>query len=122
MVPTEVHAVARLPLTVNGKVDRQALLDGLHQTSTAEQVERRDDSLEETIGRIWAEELRVQNVQPDDDFFALGGHSLLVLNVVGRTREAAGVNLRVSELFAAPRLSDFVARVRAADKQPRRRS
>jgi amino acid adenylation domain-containing protein len=117
MIPGELRVVERLPLTPNGKVDRRALLDEVREQPRrpirGEEPET-DESLEDAIASIWAKVLDVPHVRADDDFFALGGDSLLILKVVSQTRERAGVDLRVTELFTAPRLGDFVRRVRAA--------
>jgi amino acid adenylation domain-containing protein len=118
MIPGELRALERLPLTPNGKVDRRALLDEVREQARrpvrGEDADTTDESLEDVVAGIWAEVLDVPHVRAEDDFFALGGDSLLVLKVVSQTREWAGVDLRVTELFTAPRLGEFVRRVRAA--------
>ncbi|MFI1979962.1 amino acid adenylation domain-containing protein [Streptomyces wedmorensis] len=116
MVPGELRILDALPLTANGKVDRRALLERARTAPTsAEPAARqpRGDSLEETVAAIWAEELGVAEVGPEDDFFSLGGHSLMVIKVVNRTRREAAADIPVRALFEAPVLADFVARVRA---------
>ncbi|MFJ8716846.1 amino acid adenylation domain-containing protein [Streptomyces violaceus] len=116
MVPNELRTVDSMPLTPNGKVDRKALLEQARTTSRtagpAPQDDHRVDSLQAAVAGIWAEELGVPEVGLGDDFFDLGGHSLLVANVIRRTRKEIGAQVGARALFQAPRLADFVARVR----------
>ena len=118
MIPGDLRAIERLPLTPNGKVDRRALLAELgeraRQPARGAEADTTSQSVEDVVAGIWAEALEVPHVRADDDFFALGGDSLLVLKVVAQTREWAGIDLRVTELFTAPHFGDFVRRVRAA--------
>ncbi|MEU4062672.1 non-ribosomal peptide synthetase [Streptomyces wedmorensis] len=121
MVPGELRTVDRMPLTPNGKVDRRALLDEARARRGAEapvaEGDGEDDSLEAAVARIWAGELQVAEVLATDDFFDLGGHSLMVVKVIGRTRRELGADIPVRALFEAPRLADFVERVRAGSPQ-----
>lgn len=116
MVPGELRILDGLPLTPNGKVDRRALLERARTVpkSTAPSVrDPHGDSLEAAVAGIWAEELGAAEVGPTDDFFALGGHSLMVIKVVNRTRQELGADVPMRALFEAPVLADFVERVRA---------
>ncbi|MEI5097688.1 non-ribosomal peptide synthetase [Streptomyces sp. PmtG] len=120
MVPNELRTVASLPLTPNGKVDRASLLEQARAAARAA-VPRDttgDDSLQAAVAGIWAEALGVPEVGPQDDFFDLGGHSLLVANVIRRTRKELGAVVGARALFEAPRLADFVERVRAHAETP----
>lgn len=117
MVPNELRTVDSMPLTPNGKVDRKALLEQARATSRtaspAAPDAPRGDSLQAAVAAIWAEELGVSEVGLGDDFFDLGGHSLLVAKVIRRTRTETGAQVGARALFEAPRLADFVERVRA---------
>ncbi|MEU6404721.1 non-ribosomal peptide synthetase [Streptomyces sp. NPDC046985] len=114
MAPSELLILDRMPLTPNGKIDRRALLDGVRAQHAGAGPERGDgDSLEAAVAAIWARELGVAGVRPTDDFFGLGGHSLMVVKVVGSARKECGADIPVRALFEAPRLADFVERVRA---------
>ncbi|MEO3801071.1 amino acid adenylation domain-containing protein [Nonomuraea sp. B1E8] len=89
MIPTHVQVVDELPLTDNGKIDRARLRSLLPRTageSTPAGEEPRDD-LERRLAALWAELLGLQQVGRDQDFFALGGDSLLVTRLAGRVRE-----------------------------------
>ncbi|MFF2012516.1 amino acid adenylation domain-containing protein [Streptomyces sp. NPDC058195] len=99
MVPAEYVVVDELPLTRNGKLDRRALLalevDRPAPRSAATEAEKR-------ICALFAEVLGAGEVGPDDDFFALGGHSFLATRVVVLLREQLGAELSVRSLFEAP--------------------
>ncbi|MEU3662040.1 non-ribosomal peptide synthetase [Streptomyces sp. NPDC032940] len=117
MVPGEVRLVDAMPLTPNGKADRRALLEQARTSARpAAPVPRQSpvaDSLQAAVAAIWADELGVPDVGLGDDFFDLGGHSLLVAKVIRRTRREIGAEIGARALFQAPRLGDFVERVRA---------
>jgi acyl transferase domain-containing protein len=70
-----------------------------------------DLSVAETIQQIWSELLGIPDVRPDQDFFSLGGHSLLGTKVVARIREALDVDLPASALFQTPTIAGLAATV-----------
>ncbi|WP_326948296.1 phosphopantetheine-binding protein [Amycolatopsis sp. NBC_00348] len=74
----------------------------------------------ETIAAVWAEELGVPEVRPEDGFFELGGHSLTALRVVYRVRDEFAVNLSLRDLMSARTLTDFVKTVQSATQTPAR--
>ncbi|WP_030832979.1 non-ribosomal peptide synthetase [Streptomyces hygroscopicus] len=88
MLPSVWQVVDALPRTANGKTDRARLRSWLPRESTPVVVaERPKDELENSLADLWAELLAVERVTRDDDFFDLGGDSLLVARMVGRLRE-----------------------------------
>ncbi|MFF9899233.1 amino acid adenylation domain-containing protein [Streptomyces longispororuber] len=98
LVPAVVTVLDRLPLLANGKLDRAALPAPRFPTR-AYRAPR--TAHEETLCRLFAEVLGVERVGVDDGFTALGGHSLLAMRLVGRVREAVGVELPVAAFFEA---------------------
>ena len=98
MVPASIVALDAWPLTQNGKVDYAALLklEGAPQTAVA----RAPQSVEEqTLCSIFADVLERKSVGVDDDFFALGGHSLAATRVVSRIRTLLGIDLELTAIF-----------------------
>ncbi|WP_340563541.1 amino acid adenylation domain-containing protein [Streptomyces sp. GSL17-111] len=107
MVPALFVAHAALPITGNGKVDRKALLaaDSQGAAQRAEHVEPATQT-ERVLAGVWAEVLRVDRVGVTDNFFDVGGDSILALQVIGLAR-AAGLRLSVADLFRAATLGDL---------------
>ncbi|HVR07369.1 MAG TPA: amino acid adenylation domain-containing protein [Thermoanaerobaculia bacterium] len=112
MVPGTFVALAALPLTAHGKLDRQALpLPAGDAPAADADAGAPRTLLEELLAGIWAEVLEVPRVGIDEDFFALGGHSLRATQVVSRVRRALGMELPLRELFAAPTVAALASRL-----------
>ncbi|NES13762.1 MULTISPECIES: non-ribosomal peptide synthetase [Micromonospora] len=119
MVPATYVFLDALPLTPNNKVDRKALPapeGGRRQVRSAYVPPR--NPVEEVIAGIWAETLGVDRVGVLDDFFALGGHSLLSTRMVARVREAFGVDVPLHRIFSDPTVAGL-ARALTADPAQR---
>ncbi|MEP6802068.1 MAG: amino acid adenylation domain-containing protein [Acidobacteriota bacterium] len=102
MVPSSYIALEKLPMTSTGKLDRRALPEpGETHLSVASFVAPRNP-VEEMLAGIWAHVLRLPSVGIDDDFFSLGGHSLIATQVISRIRDAFGVELPLRSLFESP--------------------
>lgn len=100
MVPSIFTELKELPKTPNGKVDRQALPDSTQNTLASGQDFREAKSEEErTISEIWRGLLDIDNISMNDNFFDLGGFSLLAMRCVARVEEKTGVRLNPRELF-----------------------
>ncbi|RKI63758.1 non-ribosomal peptide synthetase, partial [Corallococcus sp. AB049A] len=115
MVPGAVVVLEALPLNANGKVDRKALPEPEAPTARSTYVAPRTE-VEAKLAAIWAEVLRIPQVGVKDDFFALGGHSLLVTQVVSRIRAETGVELPLRALFDAPTLEALAQRMGTASR------
>jgi pyochelin synthetase len=122
MLPAHVQVVDELPLTDNGKIDRarlRTLLPGTAGESAPGGEEPRDD-LERRLAALWAELLGLPRVYRDQDFFALGGDSLLVTRLAGRVREelaeASGFywDSLVRQLVNQPTVAALAAHLRQA--------
>ncbi|MEO0034211.1 MAG: hypothetical protein RLZZ501_234, partial [Pseudomonadota bacterium] len=114
MIPTTLARLAALPLSANGKVDRAALAARLAEAAPgpAETAEPPRDERERQVAALWGEvlDLDPRRIRRDDDFFRIGGDSLLATRLVARLGHRglrAGHPLRL--LFAHPVLSDFAA-------------
>jgi acyl carrier protein len=118
MVPSAFVALAALPLTANGKIDRRALPapEGRPEQERAYVAPR--TPVEEVLAGIWAEVLRLDRVGVQDNFFDLGGHSLLATQVVSRLREAFSVELPLRALFETPTIMDLAEAIIESEAQP----
>ncbi|MEU2656063.1 amino acid adenylation domain-containing protein [Streptomyces sp. NPDC007325] len=101
LVPGAVVVLDALPLTVNGKPDRAAL-PAPDRPAAAAGGRAPRNAREEVLCALFAEILDVPRVTVDDNFFALGGHSLLGVRLVNRMRGVLGVERTVRDLFRAP--------------------
>jgi amino acid adenylation domain-containing protein len=111
MVPASFTVLDALPLNPNGKVDRKALPAPVRtpSASAAAPLLRPQTALEQQIAEIWQTVLKRDQVGIDDNFFDLGGHSLLLLQVLGRLREQLGRALPVVTLFQYPTIQALAA-------------
>jgi amino acid adenylation domain-containing protein len=111
MVPAQIVTVAALPLTPNGKVDRRALPEPVEEDGLegAGFVAPRE-GLEAAIAGIWCEVLGRTKVGARDNFFDLGGHSLLILKVQATLQTLLGKEIAVVELFEHPTVAALAAR------------
>jgi amino acid adenylation domain-containing protein len=122
MVPSRFIAVAALPRTASGKLDRRALpapppLPARPPGEPATAGVAAHTQSEELLAGIFAEVLGVERVDVEDDFFSLGGHSLLATRVAARVRAAFGVELPLRQLFDTPALGQLARWLEAAARQ-----
>ena len=117
MVPAVIVSVDAVPLTVTGKIDRAAVADLLREWLAAEPRPADEPSNEpaedadpvfRVMRELWQEVLSVDRIGPDDDFFALGGDSLLVMRLTARAR-GRGLRLQPDKVLAAGTLRRVAA-------------
>jgi acyl carrier protein len=103
MVPAVYVSLAELPLTPNGKVDRKQLPapEGGRAPARTGFVAPQAGA-EQAIAAIWKDILKTDPIGVDDNFFDFGGHSLQVVQVQNRLREALGIDVPVLKLFQFP--------------------
>ncbi|HEX6288827.1 MAG TPA: amino acid adenylation domain-containing protein [Herpetosiphonaceae bacterium] len=108
MIPSIVVPLNAFPLTASGKVDRQALpVPHLALSDRAQTYVGPRNELEQAVAAIWEEVLGVERIGIHDNFFALGGHSLLTTQINARVLEQFQVSLPLRGLFEAPTIAEF---------------
>ena len=108
MVPSAFVLLEGLPLSPNGKLDRQRLSALQEPAYVHREYEAPQDEIEEALARIWQALLRVARVGRRDNFFELGGHSLLVPQMMERLR-SLGLSAEIQRVFASPTLKDLAS-------------
>jgi len=108
MVPSAFVMLARLPLSPNGKVDRAALPAPPDRHARFDgTIEAPRTDTEKRIAAIWSEVLGVENLRTRDNFFDVGGHSLLVARVHERLQEAIARDIPIVALFQYPTIGSL---------------
>lgn len=113
MMPSAFVALASLPLTSNGKLDRRALPEPVLADDTAPMRAPRDPT-EERLQAIWGELLGRDRVSVNANFFRLGGHSLLATRLISRVRTEFSVDLPLRGVFDQPTIEAMAAWIRQA--------
>ncbi|MGF0263473.1 amino acid adenylation domain-containing protein, partial [Rhodococcus ruber] len=112
MVPHAVVVLNSIPLTPGGKLDRRALPEPEQE---ARVFRAPTTPVEEIVARVFADVLGVERVGLDDDFFELGGNSLVATQVISRLAAALGTAVPVRTLFEASAVASLAARLEQAD-------
>lgn len=123
MVPSNFVMMTDLPLGATGKVDRYRLPDpaSLPPTAADDYVVAPRNRIEEELARMWCQLLLRERVGVYDNFFALGGHSLTVVQLTTRIRDSFGIEVPIQRIFEAPTLAELalvVLQMEAAATDP----
>jgi amino acid adenylation domain-containing protein len=118
MLPSAFVRMKALPLTSNGKIDRSAL--PAPDFGSRGDLEGPQTAVEQSIGGMLAELLKVPGVGRNENFFLLGGHSLLGAQLIARLRKVFGVEISLRALFEAPTIAALAVEIetRTAVSQP----
>lgn len=119
MVPARPVRISALPRMASGKTDRSALPRLDSSASPAPRPGKPHGRIpaggvEHELSLVWADMLRTDGIGPDDDFFALGGDSLLAVRLAVRLRTELGLDLRPADIFRAPTVSALATLIRGA--------
>ena len=120
MVPSNFVHLYKFPLTKHGKIDKQKLLS--HQGSKPVDCQLKHThftNFQQKVARIWKEVLSRTLIQPTDDFFSCGGHSLLVLKLMVEIDQKLGIKMPLNLIIKYPQFIDFcTALEKYKSKQP----
>ncbi|WP_406369424.1 amino acid adenylation domain-containing protein [Streptomyces sp. NBC_00647] len=117
MIPAAFHAVERLPVTPGGKIDRRAVPE--QPVTAPASAGAEDRPVPQGMAQLWSQILEVDSIRPHDDFFELGGNSLLAMEMLARTRVIFGIGITqirdlTRSLLRHPTLAAFAEAVRRA--------
>ncbi len=112
MLPAAYVMIDRWPLTPNGKLDRDALPEPGEDAYRKSRYEAPRDALEARLATLWEDVLERERIGIQDNFFDAGGHSLLVMRLVGRLRTIYGEDITSRAVFEAPTIAAFAAFLR----------
>jgi natural product biosynthesis luciferase-like monooxygenase protein len=116
MHPSAYVPLAQMPLTPNGKIDRKALpAPERTRDVPAHEFRPPDGSLERMIAEVWAKVLQVDAIGANDNFFDLGGHSLLVVQAHRELRDTHGQKLTLTDLYRFPTIRSLAAHLAARE-------
>lgn len=131
MIPSVFVRMAALPLTPNGKVDRLSLpvpeaLAGAVTAVVADNVEKRNtnprSSIEKMIVEIWREVLHIENIGTEDNFFDIGGHSLLLSRVYNLIKKQVNKEITMVDMFKYPTVQSLAGFLDTDGKQDKKDS
>ncbi|CAM2828153.1 non-ribosomal peptide synthetase [Prescottella defluvii] len=110
MVPSTFVELEALPQNINGKIDRKALPEPVIE---AREFRAPVTPLEVAVAAAFADVLGIEQVGLDDDFFELGGNSLVAVTVISRLRSAANVSIPLQWMFVEPTVESIAARIQS---------
>ncbi|CAG8999283.1 MAG: Tyrocidine synthase 3 [Candidatus Celerinatantimonas neptuna] len=120
MVPAAYVQLEAIPLTANGKVDRKGLPEPGEDAYVHQAYEAPQGDTEQQLADIWSGLLGIAKIGRNDDFFGLGGHSLMAVQLASRIRSELGRDVSLADLFAHPQLKAqaLIVTLREADELP----
>jgi amino acid adenylation domain-containing protein len=120
MLPARFVFLDSLPLTSNGKVDRRALpAPGQRDESSAESLDAPRDALELQLVKLWEEILCTKPIGINEDFFELGGNSLLAIRMLARLEKTLNAKITLATLMFAPTIERLAGMLRDPDSLKR---
>ncbi|HEX8559178.1 MAG TPA: amino acid adenylation domain-containing protein [Pyrinomonadaceae bacterium] len=117
MIPSAFVFLDSLPLTASGKVDKRALPKPSGDKEAGDYVEPRNIK-EQALADIWQLLLGVERVGARDDFFELGGNSLLMMQVIARVKKVFDVSLPVAAFYQSPTVESLAEQIRKLQRSP----
>jgi len=116
MVPASVVVLEKLPVMPNSKLDRLALTISHDRGNSDNEPVKPRDSLELQLVRIWENALNVRPIGITDNFFEIGGHSLMAVRLMAQIKEAFGYAYPLPEFFQRPTIDDVARTLRGQTK------
>jgi amino acid adenylation domain-containing protein len=109
MIPSFFIQIEKIPLTVNGKLDKKSLPPAIQNISTGAIFQTPETDIEAVLLELWHEVLSVENISIFDNFFDIGGNSILLVKLHGKINERFPGALEITDLFTKSRISEQAA-------------
>ncbi|WP_349367910.1 amino acid adenylation domain-containing protein [Salinarimonas sp.] len=113
MVPAHIVLLPRFELNTNGKIDRSRLPLPQAELAGDEELLAPRTEIEEVLLALWQDVLDIRKIDIRDDFFSLGGHSLLIIRIIARLRERLGVELPLATFLDGPTIEQLAVAITA---------
>lgn len=107
MIPSFFYVLDRIPLTANDKVNKNELISLAKNNLTAQQSNHIVGKVEETLAHIWRNILNVSNISLQDNFFDIGGHSLLAISLAKKIEDTFDIKFDATAIFSTPIFIDM---------------
>eukprot|EP00742_Colponemidia_sp_Colp-10_P014045 GILJ01015907.1.p1 GENE.GILJ01015907.1~~GILJ01015907.1.p1 ORF type:complete len:933 (-),score=123.40 GILJ01015907.1:81-2879(-) len=108
MIPNSIQVLHELPTNASGKIDRRAL-DSIHVDDRPQVQSSHVDLISELVLQCVCKTLDISNASVEDDFFALGGNSLLILKLIHNLQQSLSVTIPIAALFSHSRLAELIS-------------
>ena len=115
MIPSKLIPISKLPLTLNGKIDKKALPEVSFVENESDFIEPKTDN-EIKFASIWKDIFNTQKISTNSDFFELGGDSLLSIKLCALVQEQFGVDINVTDVFETSKFSDLLSLIEKNSK------
>ncbi|MEM9821238.1 MAG: amino acid adenylation domain-containing protein, partial [Bacteroidota bacterium] len=107
MVPSQMMSLEKLPMTINGKVDKKALPEPAAADLSNVVFKAASTDAEKAVEKIWKAFLKIDEVGVNENFFDLGGHSLMAARVVAALQEQLGLQVALIDIFNYPTIAQL---------------
>ncbi len=119
MIPSWIVPIAELPRTPNGKLDEKRLPPPSElSAANARQQRALATDIEKRLASVWSRLLEARVEDGNDDFFAMGGHSVLAVQLMSEVEKAFGIRLPLADLFSSPTVASMAALIEKRDAAP----
>ena len=116
MIPSQIIRLDEFPLTPNGKIDRQALPHPNHESQSLYEAPR--NNIEQQLTEIWSLIVECEKISIHDNFFDLGGHSILAIKLLNEIQKNFNQELSLTSLFQNPTIAQLAQQLSQFEVQP----
>ena len=116
MIPSQIIRLDEFPLTPNGKIDRQALPHPNHESHSLYEAPR--NNIEQQLTEIWSLIVECEKISIHDNFFDLGGHSILAIKLLNEIQKNFNQELSLTSLFQNPTIAQLAQQLSQFEVQP----